>query len=72
MNKRLTNDKGQISELGAKYMEKMQELLIPIFQEMMDNGYDYSDIRMIKDESMRFELVKMMSKRNYGILNENN
>ena len=65
---RLTNERGQISEVGSKYLEKLQELVQPVFQEMMDNEYDYSDIRLIRDELMRFELAKMMCKRSYGVL----
>ena len=68
MRERLTNERGQISEVGSKYLEKLQELVQPVFQEMMDNEYDYSDIRLIRDELMRFELAKMMCKRSYGVL----
>lgn len=63
MYKRLTNDIGQISGVGSKYVERIEDVLTPIFQEMMDEGYDMSDIRVIRDEAMRYQLCKMMMKR---------
>ena len=44
-------------------LKKIEEVLIPIFQGMVDEGYDMSDIRVIRDEAMRYQLCKMMIRR---------
>lgn len=57
---RLTNEKGQFTNIGESYLKKLNELATPIFIEMFENDYDISDIKVIREEFMRYEISKMM------------